>query len=134
MLAVEFFVAGGRLLTNELAARPHNSAHYTIEGCVTSQFEIHLRAVCDLPLGSAALTAPAVATVNIFGPDDGSDPTDTMADMLTIDGAHVTSTASRRAPDESSATSPCARRPATTRSRGSRGCGARRQRRHGRWR
>ncbi len=89
MLAVEFFVAGGRLLTNELAARPHNTAHYTIEGCVTSQFENHLRAVCDLPLGATTLTAPAVATVNIFGPDDGSDPADTLADMLTIDGAHV---------------------------------------------
>jgi 5-(carboxyamino)imidazole ribonucleotide synthase len=89
MLAVEFFVAGGRLLTNELAARPHNTAHYTIEGCVTSQFENHLRAVCDLPLGSPALTAPAVATVNVFGPEDGSNPADTLADMLTIDDAHV---------------------------------------------
>ncbi len=89
MLAVEFFVAGGRLLTNELAARPHNTAHYTIEGCVTSQFENHLRAVCDLPLGSTALTARAVATVNVFGPDDGSDPASSLADMLTVDDAHV---------------------------------------------
>jgi 5-(carboxyamino)imidazole ribonucleotide synthase len=89
MLAVEFFVADGRLLTNELAARPHNTAHYTIEGCVTSQFENHMRAVCDLPLGSAALTAPAVATVNVFGPQDGSDPADTLADAVAIDGAHV---------------------------------------------
>jgi 5-(carboxyamino)imidazole ribonucleotide synthase len=89
MLAVEFFVVSGQLLTNELAARPHNSAHYTIEGCETSQFENHLRAVCDLPLGSTALTAPAVATVNVFGPEDGGDPAGTLADMLTIDGAHV---------------------------------------------
>jgi 5-(carboxyamino)imidazole ribonucleotide synthase len=89
MLAVEFFVAGGRLLTNELAARPHNTAHYTIEGCVTSQFENHLRAVSDLPLGSTALTAPAVATVNIFGPADGSDPANTLPDMLSIDDARV---------------------------------------------
>jgi 5-(carboxyamino)imidazole ribonucleotide synthase len=89
ILAVEFFVAGGRLLTNELAARPHNTAHYTIEGCVTSQFENHLRAVCDLPLGSTALTAPAVATVNIFGPADGSDPANTLPDMLSIDDARV---------------------------------------------
>jgi 5-(carboxyamino)imidazole ribonucleotide synthase len=89
MLAVEFFVADGRLLTNELAARPHNTAHYTIEGSVTSQFENHMRAVCDLPLGSTALTAPFVVTVNVFGPKDGSDPADTLADALAIDGAHV---------------------------------------------
>jgi 5-(carboxyamino)imidazole ribonucleotide synthase len=89
MLAVEFFVADGRLLTNELAARPHNTAHYTIEGCVTSQFENHMRAVRDLPLGSTALTAPAVATVNVFGPQNGSDPGDTLADAMAIEGAHV---------------------------------------------
>lgn len=89
MLAVEFFVAGGRLLTNEFAVRPHNTAHYTIEGCVTSQFENHLRAVCDLPLGSTALTAPAVATVNVIGSDDGSDPATSLAGMLAVEGAHV---------------------------------------------
>ncbi|MBF6599996.1 MAG: 5-(carboxyamino)imidazole ribonucleotide synthase [Dehalococcoidia bacterium] len=89
MMAVEFFVAGGRLLTNELAVRPHNTAHYTIEGCVTSQFENHLRAVCDLPLGSTALTAPAVATVNVIGPDDGSDPATSLAGMLGVESAHV---------------------------------------------
>lgn len=89
MLAVEFFLADGHLLTNELAARPHNSAHYTIEGCVTSQFENHMRAVSDLPLGSTALTAPFVATVNAFGPKDGSDPADTLADALSVEGAHV---------------------------------------------
>jgi 5-(carboxyamino)imidazole ribonucleotide synthase len=89
MLAVEFFVAGGRLLTNELAARPHNTAHYTIEGCVTSQFENHMRAVSDLPLGATALTAAAVATANVFGPQDGSDPADTLADAMAIEGAHV---------------------------------------------
>lgn len=89
MLAVEFFVADGRLITNELAARPHNTAHYTIEGCVTSQFENHMRAVCDLPLGSTRLTAPFVATVNVFGPKDGSDAADTLADAMAVDGAHV---------------------------------------------
>jgi 5-(carboxyamino)imidazole ribonucleotide synthase len=89
MLAVEFFVAGGRLLANELAARPHNTAHYTIEGCVTSQFENHLRAVCDLPLGSTRLTAPAVATVNVFGPADGSDLVTALPDLLSVDVAHL---------------------------------------------
>lgn len=89
MLAVEFFVTDGRLLTNELAARPHNTGHYTIEGCVTSQFENHMRAVCALPLGSTALTADAVATVNVFGSEDGRDPADTLADAMAIEGAHV---------------------------------------------
>ncbi len=89
ILAVEMFVANGRLLTNELAARPHNTAHYTIEGCETSQFENHLRAVCDLPLGATTLTASAVATVNVFGPADGSDPSDRLDEALSIKGAHV---------------------------------------------
>jgi 5-(carboxyamino)imidazole ribonucleotide synthase len=51
-LAIEFFVVKGRLVANEMAPRVHNSGHWTIEGCVTSQFENHLRAICDLPLGS----------------------------------------------------------------------------------
>jgi 5-(carboxyamino)imidazole ribonucleotide synthase len=53
VLAVEFFVVQGRLVANEMAPRVHNSGHWTIEGCVTSQFENHLRAICDLPLGSS---------------------------------------------------------------------------------
>jgi 5-(carboxyamino)imidazole ribonucleotide synthase len=62
---------GGRLLVNELAMRPHNSAHWTIEGARTSQFEQHLRAVLDYPLGSTTLTAPVVVMANLLGgPDD----------------------------------------------------------------
>ncbi|MFW5815255.1 MAG: 5-(carboxyamino)imidazole ribonucleotide synthase [Wenzhouxiangella sp.] len=53
-LTLELFAAGSELIANEYAPRPHNSAHWTIEGAVTSQFENHLRAVCDLPLGSTA--------------------------------------------------------------------------------
>jgi 5-(carboxyamino)imidazole ribonucleotide synthase len=52
VLAVEFFVVGGRLVANEMAPRVHNSGHWTIEGAETSQFENHLRAVAGLPLGS----------------------------------------------------------------------------------
>jgi 5-(carboxyamino)imidazole ribonucleotide synthase len=52
VLAIEFFVVDGRLVANEMAPRVHNSGHWTIEGCVTSQFENHLRAICGLPLGS----------------------------------------------------------------------------------
>jgi 5-(carboxyamino)imidazole ribonucleotide synthase len=67
ILAVELFLVGDRLLVNELAVRPHNSGHFSIEGCVTSQFENHLRAILDWPLGETSLTAPAVATVNVLG-------------------------------------------------------------------
>jgi 5-(carboxyamino)imidazole ribonucleotide synthase len=59
------------LLVNELAMRPHNSAHWTIEGARTSQFEQHLRAVLDLPLGATAPAAPRVVMANVLGGDDG---------------------------------------------------------------
>jgi 5-(carboxyamino)imidazole ribonucleotide synthase len=61
----------GRLLVNELAMRPHNSAHWTIEGARTSQFEQHLRAVLDYPLGTTSVTAPVTVMANLLaGPDD----------------------------------------------------------------
>lgn len=69
MLAVELFDDGQRLYVNELAMRPHNSGHWTIEGARTSQFENHLRAVLDLPLGSPAAVAPHAVMVNILGGD-----------------------------------------------------------------
>jgi 5-(carboxyamino)imidazole ribonucleotide synthase len=71
LLAVEIFETEAGLLVNELAMRPHNSGHWTIEGAKTSQFEQHLRAVLDLPLGSPALAAPATAMANVLGGDDG---------------------------------------------------------------
>ncbi len=68
VFAVELFLAGdGRLMVNEVAPRPHNSGHHSIEAAVTSQFEEHIRAVCGLPLGSTRTLCPAV-TVNIVGP------------------------------------------------------------------
>ncbi len=67
LLAVELFETADGLLVNELAMRPHNSGHWTIEGARTSQFEQHLRAVLDLPLGAPRLAAPQVAMANIFG-------------------------------------------------------------------
>jgi 5-(carboxyamino)imidazole ribonucleotide synthase len=70
--AVELFEREGDVLVNEVAPRPHNSGHWTIEGAVTSQFEQHLRAVAGLPLGSPDLREPAV-TVNILG-DEGDRP------------------------------------------------------------
>ncbi len=67
VLAVEFFVVDGELLVNELAPRPHNSGHWTLDASVTSQYEQQVRAVCGLWLGSTAMTAPAVAMVNLLG-------------------------------------------------------------------
>jgi 5-(carboxyamino)imidazole ribonucleotide synthase len=68
VLAVELFEAvDGSLLVNELAMRPHNSGHWTIDGARTSQFEQHLRAVLDYPLGDGTLVAPAVAMANVLG-------------------------------------------------------------------
>ena len=71
VLAVELFEADDGLLVNELAMRPHNSGHWTIEGAVTSQFEQHLRAVLDWPLGGTTPAAPAVAMANVLGGADG---------------------------------------------------------------
>lgn len=69
MLAVELFQTDSGILVNELAMRPHNSGHWTIEGARTSQFEQHLRAVLDYPLGSTAMTAPVVVMANVLGGD-----------------------------------------------------------------
>ncbi len=67
VLAVELFETDDGLVINELAMRPHNSGHWTIEGSRTSQFEQHLRAVLDYPLGSTEQTAPAVVMANLLG-------------------------------------------------------------------
>ena len=79
VLTIEFFVVRGSLVANEMAPRVHNSGHWTIEGCVTSQFENHLRAVCDMPLGSTRALGHT-AMVNFLGqmPDRDS--------LLAIDG------------------------------------------------
>ncbi|MEW2358563.1 5-(carboxyamino)imidazole ribonucleotide synthase [Spirillospora sp. NPDC029432] len=71
LLAVELFETDAGLVVNELAMRPHNSGHWTIEGARTSQFEQHLRAVLDLPLGSTEPTAPYTVMANVLGGDKG---------------------------------------------------------------
>jgi 5-(carboxyamino)imidazole ribonucleotide synthase len=73
VLAVELFQTGDeRILINELAMRPHNTGHWSIDGATTSQFEQHLRAVLDLPLGATGATAPVAVMVNVLGgPADG---------------------------------------------------------------
>jgi len=67
VMAVEIFVVGDHLIINELALRPHNSGHWSIEGAVTSQFEQHLRAVLDLPLGDTSLVARYAVMGNVIG-------------------------------------------------------------------
>ena len=81
VLTIEFFVAGGRLVANEMAPRVHNSGHWTIEGAATSQFENHLRAILGLPLGDTRAVGHA-AMVNFIG---------TMPDrsqLLALPGVH----------------------------------------------
>ena len=67
VMAVEMFVKGDQLFINELAMRPHNSGHWTIDGSITSQFEQHLRAILDLPLGDTAMTAKYAVMGNVLG-------------------------------------------------------------------
>ena len=67
VLGVEFFVSGGELLVNEVAPRPHNSGHWTLDAAQTSQFEQQVRALVGMPLGSTAMTHPAVVMLNLLG-------------------------------------------------------------------
>lgn len=90
LLALELFISGNHLLVNEIAVRPHNSGHWTIEGSQTSQFEQHLRAILDWPLGDTALMAPAVATVNLLGPPGTPEPLSrALPAVLSVTGAHL---------------------------------------------
>jgi 5-(carboxyamino)imidazole ribonucleotide synthase len=89
LLAVELFVTSTGVLVNELAVRPHNTGHHTLEACATSQFENHLRAVLDLPLGPTTLRSPAVM-VNLIGNATGDDPHHHVGAALTATpDAHV---------------------------------------------
>lgn len=91
LAAVEMFVTpAGDVLVNEVAPRPHNSGHHTIEGNVTSQFEQHLRAILGLPLGDTAVVSPAVM-VNLLGAPGHAGPAryEGLERVLAIPGAHV---------------------------------------------
>lgn len=91
LLAVEMFVTkDGKILVNEIAPRPHNSGHHTIEACYTSQYAQHLRAILNLPLGSTELRSPAVM-INLLGEKGFSGPAfyKNMEDVLHTEGAFV---------------------------------------------
>ncbi|KAH9007195.1 Phosphoribosylaminoimidazole carboxylase [Lactarius hatsudake] len=85
-----FLLANGQILVNEIAPRPHNSGHYTIEACETSQYENHLRAILALPIGSTALKVPSAAMLNILGAsNDMSELTNFAKRALSVPGASV---------------------------------------------
>lgn len=91
LLAVElFWTKSGEILVNEVAPRPHNSGHHTIESCLTSQFQQHLRAVLDLPLGNTASTSPAVM-LNLLGEPGHTGPAQYQGfeDCLAIEGVFI---------------------------------------------
>lgn len=84
-----FLTRTGEVLINELAPRVHNSGHYTIEACVCSQFENHVRALFGWPLGDTTMVAPAAVMVNLLGADQGPGAPVGMEKALTVPGAHV---------------------------------------------
>ncbi|KAJ7196949.1 phosphoribosylaminoimidazole carboxylase [Mycena pura] len=85
-----FLMDDGGLYINEIAPRPHNSGHYTIEACETSQYENHLRAILSLPLGSTALKVPSCAMLNIIGLSSSMAEIKALTDVaLTVSGASV---------------------------------------------
>lgn len=91
LLAVEMFVAPeGEVLVNEMAPRPHNSGHHTIESHVTSQYEQHLRAILNWPLGNTSLISPS-AMINLLGEDgySGKASYEGLEQVLEIEGVHV---------------------------------------------
>lgn len=91
LLAVELFLnKAGEILVNELAPRPHNSGHHTIESCYTSQYEQHLRAISNLPLGSTHLHSPAVM-VNLLGEPGHNGPAryEGFEACLTMEGVYI---------------------------------------------
>ena len=84
-----FALDNGSILVNELAPRPHNTGHYSIEACMTSQFENHLRAVLGWPLGSPELREPSAVMVNVLGERTGTPSLDGYLDALAVTGVGV---------------------------------------------
>lgn len=80
-----FLTVDDQIVFNEIAPRPHNSGHYTIEACYTSQFENCIRAVTNMPLGSAEMRVPAACMINLLGERTGSGIPDSVLEMLRID-------------------------------------------------
>ncbi len=84
-----FLTKDNKILINEMAPRPHNSGHYTIEGCVTSQFENHIRSVLDLPLGSTDMVKPFAVMINLLGKKMGDGIVENYTASLINENAHL---------------------------------------------
>jgi phosphoribosylaminoimidazole carboxylase len=84
-----FLLPDGQVLLNEVAPRPHNSGHYTIEACVTSQFEQHIRAVLDLPLGDPSLRVGAAIMMNVLGKETLEETLKPIDAALAVNGANI---------------------------------------------
>ncbi len=89
-IGIEMFLTeDNHIILNEMAPRVHNSGHYTIEACVCSQFENHVRAILGLPLGSTKMIAPAAVMINMLGEEQGTGYPDGIERALEVDGAHI---------------------------------------------
>ncbi len=84
-----FLTSNGKVLVNEIAPRPHNSGHYTIEACYTSQYENAIRAITGLPLGSAEMVSGGACMINLLGKRDGSGVPEDVTKMMTHKKAHL---------------------------------------------
>jgi len=84
-----FLTKDNKILINEMAPRPHNSGHYTIEGCVTSQFENHIRSILDLPLGSTEMVKPYAVMINLLGKKIGDGIVENYKTPLSNENAHL---------------------------------------------
>ncbi len=90
IFGVELFITrNNKLLVNEMAPRPHNSGHYTIEACIASQFENHIRAVLNLPLGATDMVKPAAVMINLLGKREGPGIVDDYREALKDDKVHL---------------------------------------------
>jgi 5-(carboxyamino)imidazole ribonucleotide synthase len=90
IFAFEFFLTtDGTLYLNESAPRPHNSGHYSIEGCVTSQFHNHVRSVLNLPLGKSTLRSEQILMLNLLGKDNAPSKLEPAIEFLKIDDGHL---------------------------------------------
>ncbi|MEZ4822483.1 MAG: 5-(carboxyamino)imidazole ribonucleotide synthase [Ignavibacteria bacterium] len=89
VMGIEMFLTGNEILVNELAPRVHNSGHYTIEGSQTSQFENHVRAILDMPLGETSLKADNAVMINILGERDGIAQTNGFNEVLKNKNSYI---------------------------------------------
>lgn len=89
VFGIEFFYENGKIMVNEIAPRPHNTGHYTIEACYTSQFENAVRAILNLPLGNPEMVTPAAVMINLLGERDGVGSPTKINDVFIIPNTYL---------------------------------------------